>query len=548
MIGLGLDFNDKENKLKVHVDIDLCGDILFEDVQKFVFDSEYGNFKIHDDQLVKLVKTVKELIRADADGEHEFVIGESLPTEIRITISEDEMEAYITLIGAYGGRTPRIEDFQQAIALNGVVRGISHKTINKLIEQAPNLSPGQELTNLLAKGLPARRGKPTHMVPRVETLIDRVTKPTENEDGSVDMRDFGEILSVDEGTVVAEIKAPTVGRAGYTVTHEKVPGMLGKHVDLVLGENTDRDANDPNLIIAAIDGQPKMIDKIMTVQSVLTVKGVNVRTGNIKYKGSVLVTGDIAEKMVVEARGDVIVEGFVESAIIKSGGDIIISQGCSGPADKRDCKLVAAGKVSLQHGQGVFIKAKSDVTIARQVAHSTIDVYGKLIVGRGKTANGSILACDITARNLVKAGNIGAVSGSKIEIDFSRGLQKYTSKQEQLQAIRENLASVNADHLIEYSKLNKPSNRAKAEAKIAELDTALQSEQLLLQWLINVEKELVENIKTFKNNAQVIAMRNLYQNTTVRMGNEHYTTSKETKKNIIRFHDEMWKQQPYRGS
>ncbi len=547
MQGLRLDFSKSDNQLKMIVDADACGDILFEDAQKFVNDSEYAHYKIYEGSLLNLIKSIKERIREEAGGEHAFVIGESQPAKISITVSEDEMEAYITIAGAYGGRQPRMEDIHQAIALNGVVRGISHKTINQLLEHAPRLSPGQEMTKLLAKGLPSRVGKSTHMVAKVETLRDRVLKPTENDDGSVDMRDFGETLSVDAGTVVAEIKQPTVGRAGYTVTHEAVPGKRGKDIELTLGANTAKDETYPNLIRAAIDGQPKMIDNAMTISSVYTVKGVNVRSGNIKYKGCVLVKGDVAEKMLIEANGDVIVEGFVEAATIKSGGDIILSQGCSGSSEKRDCVLDAQGKISIQHGQGVSIKAKSDINIVRQIAHSTIDAHGQVIVGRGKKLNGSIFACKVIARNSVRAGNIGAVSGSKVEFDFTAGLEKYIKKQAQLQVLREDLASTNADHLIQFSKLNRPSNRAKAESKISELESALHSEQLLLQWLTNLETELAENIETYKRNAKVIAMNNLYPNATVTMQGESLTTSKETKKNMLLFQDEVWQQQPYRG-
>ncbi|MEM0910908.1 MAG: FapA family protein [Pseudomonadota bacterium] len=547
MQGITLDFSNTENQLKMIVDVELCADILYDDARKAIQDSEYNKYKIYDGSLLNLIKSVKERIQKDAKGECEFVIGESLPTEIQISISEDEMEAHITLIGAYGGRTPRIEDFQQALALNGVVRGVSQKTINRLIEQASTLLPGEELTTLLAKGLPARKGKPTHMLAKIKTLTERALQPTESGKGKVDMRDFGEILSVTSGTVVAEIKPPSIGRDGYTVTHEIVPGIMGDHVDIVLGENTEKDEKDPDLIRATIDGQPKMVNGVMTIQCVLTLKGVNVRTGNIKYKGSVLVTGDVAEKMVIEAKGDVIVEGFVEAATIKSGGDIILSQGCSGPADKRDCILIAEGEVTLQHGQGVSIEAKGDIRVFRQIAYSTIDAYGKVFVGRGKRADGSIFACQVIARNTITAGNIGAVSNSKLEIDYSQGLQKYINKKEQLQTLRENLASINADHLIEYSKLNTRSNKTKAGDKLTELENALQSEQLLLQWLVNVENELAENLKNYKNNAQVIAMKNLYPNTTVLMGDNTLTTTKETKKNILFFQSEMWRQQPYTG-
>ena len=61
--------------------------------------------------------------------------------------------------------------------------------------------------------------------------------------------------------------------------------------------------------------------------------------------------------MQIKAAGDVTINGFVESAYIESGGDIIITEGAMGKVNDTQgefqCRLVAAGSIHVQHGQGI---------------------------------------------------------------------------------------------------------------------------------------------------------------------------------------------------
>ena len=86
----------------------------------------------------------------------------------------------------------------------------------------------------------------------------------------------------------------------------------------------------------------------MTVDDTFQTKGVNVGTGNINYEGAVLVNGDVTESMQVIAKGDVTINGFVESAVIRAGGDIIITEGAMGKMHEEDCQLIAKGSVFVQ--------------------------------------------------------------------------------------------------------------------------------------------------------------------------------------------------------
>ncbi|MBN7827867.1 FapA family protein, partial [Bowmanella dokdonensis] len=139
---------------------------------------------------------------------------------------------------------------------------------------------------------------------------------------------------------------------------------------------------------------PKFNSGDMWVDETFICKGVNVGTGNINYDGAVIVNGDVTEKMIITASGDVTINGFVESAIIQAGGDIIITQGAMGKQAENDkneysTKLSAQGSIHVQHGQGLEISCNGNVTVGKQLAHSNIICRGSVIVGPIDNPNGN---------------------------------------------------------------------------------------------------------------------------------------------------------------
>lgn len=53
-------------------------------------------------------------------------------------------------------------------------------------------------------------------------------------------------------------------------------------------------------------------------------------TGNIDYPGNVTVRGNVKGGFSIIAKGDIVVEGVVEDALIQAGGQIIVKRGIHG--------------------------------------------------------------------------------------------------------------------------------------------------------------------------------------------------------------------------
>lgn len=90
---------------------------------------------------------------------------------------------------------------------------------------------------------------------------------------------------------------------GYTVQGKPIPPKPGKESALVAGKGTHISPNDPNLLLASQAGMPLIKKNTIEVDSALCLNHVSVATGHIRFKGNVVIAGDIEPGMIVRATG-----------------------------------------------------------------------------------------------------------------------------------------------------------------------------------------------------------------------------------------------------
>jgi len=401
----------------------------------FVKNSEYNTFYIFEEAIAAAVATFKNAQRIDTSDPITERIGERRDAQVNFRLSDDEMRANLIITSAWAGKQATVQTLQNQAEKLGIVRGLSKKKLVEMADLARNSPPGTVLDEVVAKGLPAKNGKNSRVKALVDNALERILKPKEK-DGRVDMRDLGDIICVKAGTPVARRAPPTEGRTGYTVTGTPLEPAAGSWVSFKPGSGTEISPDDENLLLAEINGMPKFKQDRMWVDDTFICKGVNVGTGNVNYDGAVLVNGDVTEKMQIIATGDITINGFVESAFIQAGGDIIITEGATGKhqeaSDDYSTILEAGGSVHVAHGQGLEIRCNGNVTIGRQLAYSKINCRGTVTAGPINNPNGNLFACKIECFGKICAGTLGAVSGSSLSIDFSGGFNQLMEKKDQL--------------------------------------------------------------------------------------------------------------------
>ncbi|MFC3121642.1 DUF342 domain-containing protein [Agaribacter flavus] len=543
----GITFIENAEKRQLEVEVD---PLLLEDTFKpelfinYIKTTPHCNFFILKNAISELAGTVNT---AREEGKMNMItwrIGEYRDAELSTHASKDHMSIELVITSAYQGDTPSVDEIVDYLHKQGVVRGISRKRINKLINSAIAGVPGSKHGDIVAIGLPPRRGKSSRIIPLVQNALDRVLSPQKVDNDKVDMRDLGEIVCVPAGTAVARRVAPTTGRIGFTVKNHPVNADPGEWHHIKLGRNTHIDKQDDNLIRASVVGLPKFEKFVMNIDDTFVTKGVNVRTGNVHYKGAVIVNGDVTEQMQIIADGDVTVNGFVESALIKAGGDIIITQGATGKMEDGDCQLYADGNVCIQHGQGLDIKTGKNLTVFKQLAYSKVRCKGTITIGNPKKPRGKLFASKLQCAGIVRAGCIGAVSGSSLEIDYSEAYnalcKRFDGVLEMLSALQKN----NADHEIKLSEVNNKRIHDSILPKLSTLNSKIESERYLLNWLISVEKELRDAKNMFEETARVLAYQELYPGVTIKLNNRVWKAEKEFLRSRIAYLDKQWKYEP----
>lgn len=352
-----------------------------------------------------------EPVLLDAVGKYNFreafemPVGEALDGQVTIRVETDRMSAYLTITRPLGGAPAQMENVQREAASKGITVDLDQAVI------ASGLRDGCS-NMLVAKGRPPVNGNDGTVENFVPAMSQRT--PHLDEHGLADFRELGDIVTVHAGDVLMRHTPATPGEPGITVTGQPIPALAGKDVLFATKlDGTALDPNDPNALVAAINGCPVLTKNEVSVEPVYSVKDVDLHVGNVTFDGSVHVLGDVHAGMSVHASGDIHIDGTAECAILDAGGDIVVKggiighEGQDGPAGfpikcKGSCtaRFVQNGHISA--GRGIFVLEFS--------MQSELVAEHQIIVGTQGGRKGDIIGGVCRAGMLVKAHAIGSHS------------------------------------------------------------------------------------------------------------------------------------------
>jgi uncharacterized protein (DUF342 family) len=545
MLGITLKIDETDQYLVLNIAPDLVEEkvevaVILELVHKSIF----KHFFIFDENIIDAVNSYKTMTADNMSTVIEHQIGERRDTEISFRIAEDQLSAYLTTTVGYAGKVPSVKSLQEELNSANIKRGVSQKGLTRLVQQTSQAFPGEIFEELIAKGLAPKDGKPSRLKPLVQNALDRILKPQTVGSTRVDMRNLGAIICVQKGAELLRRMPPTEGRNGFTIGGDIIVAKKGEWVKFKPGDGTVISDDDENLLLADIFGMPKFIDQSMWVDNIYSCKGVNVGSGNVNYDGSVLVNGDVTEKMEIHATGDVTINGFVESAIIHAGGDIIITEGAMGKVNESSTEystsLTAKGNIHVQHGQGLDINCNGNVTVGRQLAYSRINCRGKVIIGAIDNPNGNIFACMVKCRNSITAGTLGAVSGSNLTIDYSEDFNTLLERKDTLDQLLKKVTQNNVRHLERINLINSQFIPQDMKGRVDEANQLFKSEKLLVGNLENKSNDMHKAKVQYQTDIQVIANKRLYPGVVVKLNNRTWRADREYDKAKIRFFEHQW--------
>ncbi|KWX07825.1 hypothetical protein TR75_02015 [Hydrogenibacillus schlegelii] len=212
------------------------------------------------------------------------------------------------------------------LAARGVRTGIDPGAVEALARGGPGVY-------IVARGTPPEEGQDG----RVEWLVE--TTPVDalqdaGEDEAIDYRERRRLPSVQAGTVLARVHPPVPGRPGTSVFGEPIPPKPVYPVEVIAGAGVRYDA-ETGEIVAERSGlltvQASRRKVRLAIGPLFVHRGpVDLKSGNIRFAGSVEIFGDVTEGMLVEAREQVVVHGQITRATVRSGGLIVVAGGAVG--------------------------------------------------------------------------------------------------------------------------------------------------------------------------------------------------------------------------
>lgn len=346
---------------------------------------------------------VKKLAKEGTDNEYK-VVGKynhvpSSDAVFVVDISKDELKATCTINPpTLGGADVTAEQIKKALTTQGVVAGVSDEKINALVD-----SPVYNEPVVVAEAVLPVDGRDSYMVYNFETDRSKI-RAKEAANGQVDFKELNLIQNVVEGQPLAQKILAEQGKAGKTLYGKYLEAKNGRDIQIPLGKNVKLDM-DNRTVLAAINGQVLLLNGKICVEPVMEVDGVNIKTGNITFLGTVVVKGSVEDGFDIKASGNIEVSGTVGRCHLESDGDIIVSSGVIG---RDEGTITCGGSLWAKFIQNTTVQVEENVIVTDSIMNSSISAQKKIIL-QGKRAQ--ITGGHLFATECVLAKNIGSVGG-----------------------------------------------------------------------------------------------------------------------------------------
>lgn len=470
----------------------------------------------HAEPKINSAKTVTE---TPSDSTTEASAVPPVTRETSVSIAQDLMSASLYL--APPAKEPyTIEALVKLLGEHNIKQGINLAILQRILNK--------ELYNeeiVIARGKEAINGSDGKYTFHFRTEKADY-KPMILPDGSVDYFNNSAFEFAKEGQLLAEYTPATLGEYGYTVTGKLMIPKRGKDLPVLRGRGFVM-SEDKKQYTATSSGQIEYINNKLNIINCLTINhDLDISIGNINFDGNVEIMGNIIPNMMIHATGTVKVNGYVESASIYAGQDVVLSKGIQG-----------GGISYIQAGGNVY---------APFFESTTIKCEGSL------NAN-HILNCDVTANDsVILSGKRGLILGGT-----TRALRYIdaTTAGNKAELPTKLILGVDSDVIKEYGETMQSISKAKLEISALQKNLVIFEEQSqtehytykMLQKAIKLKEEDLQALTNQLNEynriielssaASANFMGNVYPGTSILINGETHQVKEEQHQVTYRLRD-----------
>ncbi len=323
---------------------------------------------------------------------------------IHITFGANDMKAYIVYSKRMKGCTRK--DIFEALQKQGVVKGIIEENVNRILTDTLR----ERASVLIAEGKQPQKGADGWYEYFFRTEIDRA--PKQMPDGSLDYQniDWYEVVKKDQK--VAYYHDAEQGAAGWTVRGRELPGIRGKEKRRISGTGY-RLMPDGKTYVSRMNGRIELNGNQLLITKVFIFDEVTMATGNVNVDGSVHVKGNVGSNAIIKATGDIIVDGYVESAHLDCKENVFLRQGTN--AAETGGTIKAGKNVVGKFFELTNVHAGGDIR-ANSCMECELYAEGQIIISGGSLIGGRAYAAQGLA-----AQNVGNRTGVPTYIKLGAG-------------------------------------------------------------------------------------------------------------------------------
>ncbi|TGK09866.1 DUF342 domain-containing protein [Leptospira fletcheri] len=494
-----------------------------------------GVGQLDEDQIRKLVK--------EAKGEPIFISNAKprpgMEGKLVLDIAPDRMRAKVTFVPPKpGGRDLEVKDVINYLKNAGIKYGIKEDEIKRRLEEEYYTQPFTA-----AEGDQPVNGKNATIIYRVRTQKNVVFR--EDESGRVDYKDLDLIENVVVGQLLAEKVPAEKGKYGRSLFNELLPAKDGLDTELKQGKGTIL-SEDRTKLTAEVNGQVVYAAGRLSVETVYRVNGdVGIKTGNVTFLGSIIITGNVEDNYSVKAAGNIEIYGTVQKANIEADGDIIIRQGVSGRDEARIEST--GGNVIAKFIQNATVITEKDVIVQEGILHCFISAGGK-VVSNGK--RGQIVGGTIRAAEMIAAKVIGSSANPPTELvvgtdpkvlkQIAEYEEKLAENQEKFEQLTKSLKTLKARKESDPASFTQDQ-----EQQLSKTAKAVEKLEIRIREYENEIQNLRNYIEEKAANGMISVEKTLFGGVTLKIRNSDFKTRNEIKHKTFVEENGVIRQLPY---
>lgn len=372
---------------------------------------------------------IKKYVKQGTDKQY-FTVGQykHIPAGdviIGVDVTKDELKGSIVVSPpSMSGSEASAEMIKRALIQQGVIEPCID--MNKVEEFVDN--PAYNIPFEVASAILPVDGRDAYISYNFETDPKKL-KAKVSETGNINYKELNQIQNVIADQPLAQKMPAERGKGGKTLFGRYLEAKNGKDIQIQLGANVHLD-RDGVTIKADIDGEVMLVNGKVTVEPMKFLDAVNVKTGDIKFVGTVIIKGSVEEGYKVEAT-NIEVNGIVDKSRLEATGNIIVRQGIFGKGEG----YIKAGKsLWAKFINDTTVEVEENVIVSDSIVNSTVTAMKNIVV-KGKKAQiigGHLMATEeICAR---KIGSPGGGTETILEVGIDPRAKKRLEELQNLQS------------------------------------------------------------------------------------------------------------------